>query len=108
MPLLEALGSKALVDRHWAMLSDRLGHDLIPDQELTLQSMLDIDIMASWDIVEKEITTIANKEHGLSEKLKTMEGEWSELDLLSRNTKTLEPSLSVELTMCLLYLTIRL
>ena len=48
--------------------------------------MLDIDIMASWDIVE-EITTIANKEHGLSEKLKTMEGEWSELNLLVKEYK---------------------
>ena len=86
VPLLEALGSKALVDRHWSMLSERLGHDLIPDQELTLQSMLDIDIMSSWDIVE-EITTIANKEHGLSEKLKTMEGEWSEMNLLVKDYK---------------------
>ncbi len=37
VPLLEALGSKALIDRHWMMLSERLGHDLIPDQELTMQ-----------------------------------------------------------------------
>ena len=87
VPLLEALGSKALLDRHWAMLSERLGHDLIPDQELTLQSMLDIDIMTNWDVVE-EITTIANKEHGLSEKLKTMESEWSELNLLVKDYKT--------------------
>ena len=70
IPLLEALGSKALLDRHWMMLSERLGHDLIPDQELTLQSMLDIDIMSRWEDVE-EITTIANKEHGLNLKLKS-------------------------------------
>ena len=87
IPLLEALGSKALLDRHWMMLSERLGHDLIPDQELTLQSMLDIDIMSKWEDVE-EITTIANKEHGLMQKLKAMEGEWSELNIMVKEYKT--------------------
>ena len=87
IPLLEALGSKALLDRHWMELSERVGHDLIPDIELTLQSMLDINIMEKWDDVE-EIATIANKEHGLQNKLKSMEQEWDELELLVKEYKT--------------------
>ena len=87
MPLLEALGSKALLDRHWMQLSKAIGHDLIPDAELTLQSMLDINIMEQWEKVE-EITTVANKEHQLMTKLKCKESV--EINLIVKDYKETE------------------
>ena len=65
------------------MLSEAVGHDIIPDAELTLQSLVDIDIMAKWDKVE-EITTIANKEDNLSTKLSTMQSEWDDVNLFCK------------------------
>jgi dynein heavy chain len=84
VPLLEALGSKALLDRHWFMLSEAIEHDIIPDMDLTLQSLVDIDIMSQWDKVE-EITTIANKEDNLLQKLTSMEQSWEEVDVFCKH-----------------------
>eukprot|EP00945_MAST-04E_sp_MAST-4E-sp1_P004103 g4103.t1 len=83
VPLLEALGSKALLDRHWSMLSEAIEHDLIPDMDLTLQSLVDIDIMSKWDKVE-EITTIANKEDNLMTKMRNMQTEWDDVNLFCK------------------------
>ena len=96
VPLIEALGSPALRDRHWEALSLAIGHDLIPDMELTLESMVNMDIMQYLDKID-EVTMVANKEFALQKKLKAMNEEWAEIEFVcspyTRDTK--EPRTSV-------------
>eukprot|EP00947_MAST-08B_sp_MAST-8B-sp1_P004635 g4635.t1 len=77
VPLIEALGSPALRDRHWQQLSKLIEHELINDDELTLQAMVELDIMQHFDKIE-EVTVVANKEFNLQKNLQAMQDEWTE------------------------------
>jgi dynein heavy chain len=64
LPIIRSLASPALRERHWALLSDLIQVDVVPDEALTLQQLLDLNIMDHWEQVEG-ITVVAEKEFAL-------------------------------------------
>jgi dynein heavy chain, axonemal len=78
LPLVEALGHEAMKAPHWVQLADETGKEITPDEFLTLQSMLEMNLMENFDIVQK-VSVIATKENALLKKLKSMMGEWGEM-----------------------------
>jgi len=79
VPLIQALASPALKSRHWSALSDKIGKDIAPDEDLTLQQLLEGGIMDHWASIE-EVCTIAEKEHALDKALDSMMGDWKGMD----------------------------
>jgi hypothetical protein len=67
-------------------LSIALDKDLVPDDNLTLKMMLDMNIMEDFDKVES-IAVVAKKEHSLEKQLKAMIGEWGEIAFLVKAYK---------------------
>lgn len=79
MPVIQSLASKALKSRHWDELSELLGKEINPDDELTLQALLDLDAAKYIESIQ-EITTAAEKEYNLERNLKLMIVEWESIE----------------------------
>jgi dynein heavy chain len=79
LPIIQSLATPALKDRHWEALSEQLGGDIVPDDELTLQSLLDLNASDHIDQIQ-EICVKAEKEYSLERSLKSMQEEWGELE----------------------------
>ena len=79
VPVIQSLASPALKDRHWTTLSERIGQDISPDDELTLDQLLGMGILESWDTVE-EVCVVAEKEYGLDKALDGMMREWDAIE----------------------------
>ena len=76
--MIQSLASPALKERHWDQLSDLLGETIVPDEELTLQSLLDLDATKHIEAIQ-EICVKAEKEYSLERSLVNMKMEWNEL-----------------------------
>eukprot|EP00924_Labyrinthula_sp_SR-Ha-C_P010247 snap_masked-scaffold_23-processed-gene-1.31-mRNA-1 protein AED:0.10 eAED:0.11 QI:0/-1/0/1/-1/1/1/0/4309 len=90
LPLITTLASPALRDRHWALLSELLKEEVYPDDSLTLQGLLDLDVMGKFEEVEI-VAVKAEKEFQLEQNVEAMRQEWSEtsFDLMEyKNTRT--------------------
>ena len=90
LPLLSALASKALYNRHWEKLSERIGSEIVPDDELTLQQLLEIGVNDHMDIVQ-DVSMIAEKQYSLEKALVGMQQDWVGCDYLIeayKETKT--------------------
>jgi dynein heavy chain len=78
LPMITALASPALRQRHWERLSNELadglgeGVELSPDEELTLQTLIDMDMLAHMETVQG-ISVAAEKEYSLEKALKGMQ-----------------------------------
>ena len=81
LPIIQSLATPALKDRHWEALSEQLGGDIVPDDELTLQSLLDLDASKHINQI-KEICTKAEKEYSLEKSLKGMKEEWNDSEFI--------------------------
>ena len=79
LPVIQSLASKALKRRHWDALSELLGKNIDPDDELTLQQLLDLDAAGHIDAIQ-EVTIAAEKEYNLEKGLNTMIKEWSSIE----------------------------
>ena len=55
------------------------GKDISPDEDLTLQQLIEENIMQHWAEVE-EVCTIAEKEHALDQALDNMIAEWRDVE----------------------------
>ncbi len=53
LPIIQSLASKALRDRHWEALGARLGSALEPDEELTLQGLLDMNVATHIESIQE-------------------------------------------------------
>ena len=53
LPIIQSLATPALKDRHWEALSEQLGGDIVPDDELTLQSLLDLNASDHIDQIQE-------------------------------------------------------
>jgi hypothetical protein len=51
------------------------GKDISPNEDLTLQQLIEGDIMQHWAAVE-EVCTVAEKQHALDKALDNMMNEW--------------------------------
>ncbi|CAE7940806.1 Dnah1, partial [Symbiodinium sp. KB8] len=78
LPIIQSLASPALRDRRWQQLSEKLGKQVTPDDELTLQQLIDEGIADQMEVVE-EICVVAEKEFKLDKELTTMQKEWDEM-----------------------------
>jgi dynein heavy chain, axonemal len=79
MPVIQSLASKALKRRHWEALSELLGKIIDPEDELTLQSLLDLDAAANIEGIQ-EITIAAEKEYNLERTMHAMMKEWETIE----------------------------
>jgi hypothetical protein len=80
LPVIQRLASPALRDRHWDQLSESIGQQVEPDDELTLQQLLEMGITDHIEAIE-EVCVIAEKEYSLEKNLKLMQQEWEPVEL---------------------------
>jgi dynein heavy chain, axonemal len=79
LPVIQALASKALKKRHWDELGELLGQFVNPDEELTLQVLLDLDAVSKIEGI-MEITSAAEKQYNLERNLNAMKAEWEAME----------------------------
>lgn len=79
MPVIQSLASKALKPRHWEVLSELLGKTIDPQEDLTLQSLLDLDAAGHIEAIQ-EVTVAAEKEYNLEKSLESMKKEWKTIE----------------------------
>ena len=79
MPVIQSLASRALKYRHWEDLSELLGKPIDPQEDLTLQQLLDLDAVGHIDAIQ-EITIAAEKEYDLERSLNNMMKEWTTIE----------------------------
>ena len=91
LPLLVALRSPGMRDRHWEKITEDVGvtipHD---DPEFNLTKILEMDLHASEEALVK-VCDVAGKEFGIETALEKMYGEWegAELEVVEyRETQT--------------------
>jgi dynein heavy chain len=90
LPVIQSLASPALKPRHWESLSERIGKEIEPDEELTLKGLLDMDIGAYIEVIQ-EVCVAAKKEYDLETALNNMKAEWAAVQyevMPYRNTGT--------------------
>ncbi|KAJ1435246.1 dynein heavy chain, partial [Ochromonadaceae sp. CCMP2298] len=79
MPVIQSLASKALKRRHWEAVSELLGKVIDPEDELTLQSLLDLNAAGNIEAIQ-EITIAAEKEYNLEKNMHAMMKEWESIE----------------------------
>ena len=79
LPVIQSLASKALKMRHWEALSELLGKEINPEEDLTLQGLLDLDAAAHIEDIQG-ITIAAEKEYNLEKTMNAMMAEWEVIE----------------------------
>ncbi|CAN0548741.1 unnamed protein product, partial [Ectocarpus sp. 12 AP-2014] len=82
----QALASPALKSRHWETLSEKTGSTIEPDEELTLQQLVDTNVGQHIETIH-EVCVAAEKEYGLEKALAAMKEEWASLEFEVRPYK---------------------
>ncbi|GBG29641.1 Dynein heavy chain 7, axonemal [Hondaea fermentalgiana] len=85
MPLIRALASPALRERHWNALGELIQEEISPN-DLTLQRLIDLNIMDRMEEVET-ITVKAEKEFALEKNIEAMAAEWNGIDFSTMEYK---------------------
>lgn len=80
LPVIEALRTPGLKDRHWHQLSATLGHDIRPEASLTLQLLVELGVNTRLSACTA-IAEVAGKEHSFERGLERMRNEWSDVAL---------------------------
>jgi dynein heavy chain len=81
VPLAVSLRKEGMKDRHWDQISDKVGFDIRPDEEFTLQKVIDKGMLKHVEICE-EVGERAYKEFGIERMLNKMMTEWKGQDFL--------------------------
>ena len=79
MPVVQSLASKALKRRHWERLSELLKSTIDPEDELTLQTLLNLDAAGHIEEIQ-EVTIAAEKEYNLEKNMNAMIKEWQSIE----------------------------
>jgi dynein heavy chain len=79
MPIISALCQEAIEPQHFNQLFEEMECEAEDDQ-YTLQWLLDQGVLKHIETVET-ISTQAQKQYSLKQTMKTMKGEWKEMDL---------------------------
>ena len=88
LPVIQSLASKALKVRHWEALSELLGKEINPEEDLTLQGLLDLNAAEHIEEIQN-ITIAAEKEYNLE---KTMHGMMKEWEIIEYEVKDYKDS----------------
>lgn len=75
LPFIQTLFNPGMRDRHWALVSEIIGYEIIPTPEMTLAKMLVMDLqqfIPKFDSVAES----ASKEYTLERSLVKMKTEW--------------------------------
>ncbi|XP_066284547.1 dynein axonemal heavy chain 3-like isoform X3 [Branchiostoma lanceolatum] len=75
MPLIRALCTPGIKDRHWDMMSDRVGFNIAPEQETPLSEVLQMGLEKYVEELA-EISSQAAKEYALEKALVKMKKDW--------------------------------
>lgn len=75
MPIIQTLFNPGMRNRHWALVSEVVGYEILPTAETTLAKVL---TMGLEEFVPKfeTIADAAMKEHALETNLMKMKSEW--------------------------------
>uniref|UniRef100_H2YSE0 AAA+ ATPase domain-containing protein n=1 Tax=Ciona savignyi TaxID=51511 RepID=H2YSE0_CIOSA len=79
MPLINALCNPGIKDRHWELMSERVGFDMTPGPTTPLSEVLKMKLEKHLD----DLTLISNqarKEYALEKALKKMKQDWATMD----------------------------
>ncbi|CBJ31041.1 dynein heavy chain [Ectocarpus siliculosus] len=77
VPAIVALRNPGMKPRHWEQLSDKLGYSLNPDENYTLEELLELDLEPYQPQIDK-VSESAAKEYQIEEALTKMEDEWKD------------------------------
>ncbi|CAM9640348.1 unnamed protein product, partial [Ectocarpus fasciculatus] len=77
VPAIVALRNPGMKPRHWEQLSDKLGYSLNPDENYTLEELLELDLEPHQAQIDK-VSESAAKEYQIEEALTKMEDEWKD------------------------------
>ena len=79
LPVIAALRNPGVKDRHWLKLSEEIGHEVMPDGNLTLRGLLEVDILKHEAYIVS-LSETAAKEYSFERTLDKMKSEWRELN----------------------------
>ena len=86
LPMLIALRTPGMEDRHWEALSERVGVSVVPDENFTLTWAQDNDLPAQLESINK-IAETAAKEFSIKASLDKMSEAWEAVDLAIMDCK---------------------
>ena len=81
LPLITALTTPGLKDKHWEKISEAIGIDLKPTPELTLNELIKLEVAKHLEEIEK-VAEEASKEYSLESALSEMKGAWAKIDFV--------------------------
>ena len=89
LPVMVALATPALKQRHWDQLSVMLGREemIEPSEDLTLEDLLTWGVADHIEEIE-EISVHANKQFGLEKQLAAMKADWAPMEFEVKEYRT--------------------
>ncbi|XP_052779096.1 dynein axonemal heavy chain 3-like isoform X2 [Mya arenaria] len=78
LPLINALCVPGMKDRHWAMMSEKVGYNITPTEDTKLKEVLNLGLEKYLDKLQS-ISSQASKEFALENALKKMKGDWKNM-----------------------------
>ncbi|CAM9701659.1 unnamed protein product, partial [Ectocarpus sp. 12 AP-2014] len=80
LPVISGLRTAGMRDRHWDLLSDKLGVDLHPDDSYTLTMVIEQELHKNAEVITK-VSETASKEFAIESALDKMQGAWATVKL---------------------------
>lgn len=78
LPVIQVLCNPGLKERHWKMMTEKLGIDITPKEDTSLKEMLKYDKHLEKHLEDLgEIAALASKEYALEQALKKMKNDWN-------------------------------
>ncbi|XP_052130864.1 dynein axonemal heavy chain 3 [Frankliniella occidentalis] len=78
VPVLTTICNPGIQERHWEKLSEVVGVPLKPDENTSLEDMIEVGLPQHLQALE-EIGVAATKEYALEKNLKKMKDEWQDM-----------------------------
>ncbi|CAM9225721.1 unnamed protein product, partial [Ectocarpus sp. 4 AP-2014] len=80
LPVITGLRTAGMRDRHWDLLSEKLGVDLQPDDSYTLAMVIEQELHKNAEVITK-VSETASKEFAIESALDKMQGAWATVKL---------------------------
>ncbi|CAB1101954.1 unnamed protein product [Ectocarpus sp. CCAP 1310/34] len=80
LPVISGLRTAGMRDRHWDLLSEKLGVDLHPDDGYTLTMVIEQELHKNAEVITK-VSETASKEFAIESALDKMQGAWATVKL---------------------------